>query len=42
MMKVPEIVNLSDRILIGPQGKIVEETDRRQATEQAIMRAAVH
>jgi ABC-type sugar transport system ATPase subunit len=39
---LPEIMNLSDRILIARQGKIVEEMDRRQATEQKIMYAAVH
>ena len=39
---LPEILTLSDRILIARQGKIVEEMDRRVATEEAIMYAAVH
>jgi len=39
---LPEIMNLSDRILIARQGKIVEEMDRREANEQKIMYAAVH
>ncbi len=39
---LPEILALSDRILIARQGKIVEEMDRRVATEETIMYAAVH
>jgi len=39
---LPEILTLSDRILVARQGKIVEEMDRRTATEEAIMYAAVH
>jgi len=39
---LPEVLSLSDRILIARQGKIVEEMDRRIATEEAIMYAAVH
>jgi simple sugar transport system ATP-binding protein/ribose transport system ATP-binding protein len=39
---LPEILALSDRILIGRQGKIVEEMNRRNATEETIMYAAVH
>ena len=39
---LPEILALSDRILIARQGKVVEEMDRRVATEEAIMYAAVH
>lgn len=39
---LPEILALSDRILVARQGKIVEEMDRRTASEQAIMYAAVH
>jgi simple sugar transport system ATP-binding protein/ribose transport system ATP-binding protein len=39
---LPEILTLSDRILIARQGKIVEEMDRRVATEETIMYAAVH
>jgi ABC-type sugar transport system ATPase subunit len=39
---LPEILALSDRILVARQGKIVEEMDRRTASEEAIMYAAVH
>jgi ABC-type sugar transport system ATPase subunit len=39
---LPEILVLSDRILIARQGKIVEEMNRHNATEEAIMYAAVH
>jgi simple sugar transport system ATP-binding protein/ribose transport system ATP-binding protein len=39
---LPEILVLSDRILVARQGKIVEEMDRRNASEEAIMYAAVH
>ncbi len=39
---LPEIMTLSDRILVARQGKIVEEMDRRTASEEAIMYAAVH
>ena len=39
---LPEILSLSDRILVSRQGKIVEEMDRRTATDEAIMYAAVH
>lgn len=39
---LPEILTLSDRILVARQRKIVEEMDRRTATEEAIMYAAVH
>jgi simple sugar transport system ATP-binding protein/ribose transport system ATP-binding protein len=39
---LPEILALSDRILVARQGKIVEEMDRRTATEEGIMYAAVH
>ncbi|MGD9912628.1 MAG: sugar ABC transporter ATP-binding protein [Rhizobiaceae bacterium] len=39
---LPEILTLSDRILVARQGKIVEEMDRRTANEQTIMYAAVH
>lgn len=39
---LPEILTLSDRILVARQGKIVEEMDRRTASEEAIMYAAVH
>ena len=39
---LPEVLALSDRILIARQGKIVEEMNRRNATEETIMYAAVH
>ncbi|MBZ0162856.1 MAG: sugar ABC transporter ATP-binding protein [Notoacmeibacter sp.] len=39
---LPEIKALSDRILIARQGKIVEEMDVSDATEERIMYAAVH
>jgi simple sugar transport system ATP-binding protein/ribose transport system ATP-binding protein len=39
---LPEILALSDRILVARQGRIVEEMDARSATEQRIMYAAVH
>jgi simple sugar transport system ATP-binding protein len=39
---LPEIINLSDRILVTRQGRVVEEFTARQATEERIMYAAVH
>jgi simple sugar transport system ATP-binding protein/ribose transport system ATP-binding protein len=39
---LPEVLALSDRILVARQGKIVEEMDPRSATEETIMYAAVH
>ena len=39
---LPEIMNLSDRILVTRQGRVVEEFTARQATEERIMYAAVH
>lgn len=39
---LPEILTLSDRILIARQGKIVEEMDPRHTDEESIMYAAVH
>ncbi len=39
---LPEVLALSDRILIARQGKIVEEMDAATATEKTIMYAAVH
>jgi simple sugar transport system ATP-binding protein len=39
---LPEILNLSDRILVARQGRIVEEFAPDQATEERIMYAAVH
>ncbi|MDX2482330.1 MAG: sugar ABC transporter ATP-binding protein [Pseudodonghicola sp.] len=39
---LPEILNLSDRILVCRQGRIVEELSPAEATEEKIMYAAVH
>ncbi|RUW51071.1 MULTISPECIES: sugar ABC transporter ATP-binding protein [unclassified Mesorhizobium] len=39
---LPEIMNLSDRILVCRQGRIVEEFSPAEATEERIMYAAVH
>jgi ABC-type sugar transport system ATPase subunit len=39
---LPEIMALSDRILVARQGKIIEEMGIDEATEQKIMYAAVH
>ncbi len=39
---LPEVMNLSDRILVCRQGRIVEEFSPVEATEEKIMYAAVH
>jgi simple sugar transport system ATP-binding protein len=39
---LPEVLNLSDRILVARQGRIVEEFAPQNATEETIMYAAVH
>ena len=39
---LPEILNLSDRILVARQGRIVEEMMIDEASEEKIMYAAVH
>ncbi len=39
---LPEIMALSDRVLVARQGRIVEEMDIAEATENRIMYAAVH
>ncbi|TPL64370.1 sugar ABC transporter ATP-binding protein [Mesorhizobium sp. B2-3-15] len=39
---LPEVMNLSDRILVCRQGRIVEEFSPAEATEEKIMYAAVH
>jgi simple sugar transport system ATP-binding protein len=39
---LPEIMNLSDRILVCRQGRIVEELTPQETTEEKIMYAAVH
>jgi simple sugar transport system ATP-binding protein len=39
---LPEVLNLSDRILVARQGRIVEEFGFGEATEEKVMYAAVH
>lgn len=39
---LPEILHLSDRILVSRQGRVVEEFAGGQADEETIMYAAVH
>jgi simple sugar transport system ATP-binding protein len=39
---LPEILSLSDRILVARQGRIVEEFSAGEADEERIMYAAVH
>ncbi|BBO14805.1 sugar ABC transporter ATP-binding protein [Bradyrhizobium sp. TM102] len=39
---LPEIMALSDRILVCRQGKVVEEFSALEATEESIMYAAIH
>ncbi len=39
---LPEVMNISDRILVCRQGRIVEEFSPAEATEEKIMYAAVH
>ena len=39
---LPEIMALSDRILVCRQGKVVEEFSAPEATEESIMYAAIH
>ena len=39
---LPEILAISDRILVARQGRIVEEMSIAEATEEKIMYAAVH
>ena len=39
---LPEVMNLSDRILVSQRGRIVEEFSPTQATEEKIMHAAVY
>jgi len=38
----PEVLALSDRLLVARQGKIVEEFSALEATEERVMYAAVH
>jgi ABC-type sugar transport system ATPase subunit len=39
---LPEVLNISDRILVARQGRIVEEFTAAEATEESVMYAAVH
>jgi simple sugar transport system ATP-binding protein len=39
---LPEVLTLADRVLVARQGRIVEEFDATDATEEKIMYAAVH
>lgn len=39
---LPELLQLSDRLLVCRQGRVVEEFDRHEANERNIMYAAVH
>ncbi len=39
---LPEVLAISDRILVARGGRIVEEFDASQATEEKILYAAVH
>jgi len=39
---LPEIMSLSDRILVQRMGKVVEEFSSPEATEEKIMYAAIH
>ena len=39
---LPEVMNLSDRILVCRQGRVVEEISPLDASEEKIMFAAVH
>jgi simple sugar transport system ATP-binding protein len=39
---LPEVMALSDRILVAKQGKVVVEFSAEQATQEAIMYAAIH
>jgi simple sugar transport system ATP-binding protein len=39
---LPEIMSLSDRILVQRMGKVVEEYSATEATEEKIMYAAIH
>ena len=39
---LPEILKLSDRVLVSRQGRIVEEFSTDEATEEKVLYAAVH
>ena len=39
---LPEVLSLSDRLLVFRKGKVVEEFSALEATEEKIMYAAIH
>jgi len=39
---LPEVMLLSDRLLVSRQGRIVEEFNSLEATEEKIMYASIH
>ena len=39
---LPEVLSISDRILVAQRGRIVAEFDAADATEAKIMYAAIH
>lgn len=39
---LPEVMKLSDRLLVVKQGRVVEEFEGTQATEESVMYAAIH
>ena len=39
---LPEVMSISDRILVARQGKVVTEFAADQATQEGIMYAAIH
>ena len=39
---LPEVLSLSDRILVAKQGKVVVEFSALEATQEGIMYAAIH
>ena len=39
---LPEILGISDRVLVARRGRIVAEFDAAHATEDKIMYAAIH
>ena len=39
---LPEVMALSDRIIVAKQGKVVTEFSATDATQEAIMYAAIH
>ena len=39
---LPEVLSVADRILVARQGRIAEEFQAQDATEEKIMFAAIH